>query len=415
MEQLIPRSLRIWENVSSNLARSVVFSQFQSMTKGHLTLKIQGDSSVYSFGYGNKIKAEIEVKNDRFFQRFWADGELGFGESYVAGDWESPDLSQVIRWFFLNGDKIEATLKLDESPSPFLHLLLGVQYLQGATQSKAGASRANWASRYELERPFYSLMLDENLNNSGAYFDENDSLAEAQVRKYRAIAQELRIFPGCKILELGCGWGGFALYLAKHFDCHVTAVTLSQEQTEFLKQKVSSFGYEHKITVLHSDYRRVEGRFDRIVSIEMIDLLETSELSGFFERCDKWLNPGGVMVHQLLLSPEFKKTGGSKESFQNKHITLGLKRPSLRQILAAMGETSDFCLRHLEDRGQSYSKTLHNWSQNFRNNLDQVASLGFDQTFTRSWQYYLAYAEAAFEQGLMTSVQLTLSRSMERT
>lgn len=415
MEQLIPRTLRLWENMSSNLSKSAVFSQFQGMTKGHLTLRLKDDPGTYSFGYGNKVKAEIFVENERFFQRFWSEGELGFGESYVEGDWNSPDLAQVIRWFFLNGEQIETAVRPDDASNPFLQFMVGLRYVTGALGNRSSTLPENWASRYDLERPFFSLMLDSKLNNSGALFTKNDNLEEAQARKHRKIARELRIRPGSHILELGCGWGSFAIYLAQTFDCYVTAVTLSNEQFEYLSAKVKELGLESRVQALHADYRMVQGVYDRIVSIELIDTIEFSQLPDFFQRCEAWLKPNGIMVHQLLLSPEHRRLGESHQEWKERHIAPGIKTPSLSQLLEAMGETSPFSVRSLRDTGLSYSKTLHHWAENFVRNLEAVRGLGFDETFIRSWHYYLCYAEAAFEYGLMSSAQITLSRAMERS
>lgn len=413
MEQLIPLTLRLWENMSSNLAKSAVFSQFQGMTKGHLTLRLLGESNTYSFGYGNKVKAEIFVKNERFFQRFWSEGEIGFAESYVDGDWTSPDLAQVIRWFFLNGEQIETAVRV-ESSKPIVQLMAGLCYLRGALVSPKAVPEI-WASRYDLERPFFSLILDSELNNSGALFGKNDGLEEAQLRKQRRIARDLRIRPGAQILELGCGWGSFAIFLAQSYDCVVTAVTLSEEQFEHLSRRVKELGLEDRVKPLHADYRWVKGVYDRVVSIELVDTLEFSQLSEFFSLCDQWLKPNGVMVHQLLISPEHRSLGESHQEWMERHISPGIRTPSLSHILHAAGNSSEFSLRNLRDTGLSYSKTLHYWSQNFMKNLDAVRALGFDENFIRNWHYSTNYAEAAFEHGLMSSVQITLSRAMERS
>ncbi len=415
MEQLIPRTIRLWENVSSNLSKSAVFSQFQGMTKGHLTLRLEGDPGTYSFGYGNKVKAEIFVENERFFNRFWSDGELGFGESYVEGDWNSPDLAQVIRWFFLNVDKIETVVRPEDGASPFMQFMMGLRYVQDVIGAKPSTLAETWASRYDLERPFFALMLDSRLNNSGALFTKLDTLDEAQIRKHKKIARELRIRPGAHILELGCGWGSFALYLAQNFDCYVTAVTVSEEQYQYLQSKIEELGLSNRIHAIHADYRMIQGVYDRIVSVELIDTIEPSQLGDFFERCELWLKPNGIMVHQLLVSPEHRTSSETPVEWNQKHITPGIVTPTLSQVLEAMGRSTGFCIRNLRDTGLSYSKTLHVWTSNFIRNLDAVRALGFDEKFIRSWHYYLCYAEAAFEHGLMTSALVTLSRATERS
>lgn len=417
MEQLIPRTLRRIENYQSNLAKSAVFSQFQGMTKGHLSLHLKDDPVSYSFGYGKKVKADIHIENERFFSRFWSNGELGFGESYVEGDWNSPDLAQVIRWFFLNVDKVDAFVPSEGGESPFMQFMLGIRTIQELINTtRPLAYMDTWASQYELERPFFELMLDSNLNNSGALFAKNDTLEVAQLRKHQKIVRELRIKPGSKILELGCGWGSFAIHLAKNFDCHVTAVTLAEEQQLFLKAEIDRLGLKHKITALHADYRNVTGLYDRIVSIELIDTLDPTQLTDFFRLSNLWLKPHGIMVHQLLLTPEaFRSELHGRKEWNQRYISPGVLTPSLSQLLEAMNHDASFCIRNMRDIGLSYSKTLAAWTQNFKKNLAAVRQLGFDERFIRSWHYYLSYAEAAFDHGLLTAAQITMSRATQRT
>jgi cyclopropane-fatty-acyl-phospholipid synthase len=417
MEQLIPRTLRRWESYQSNLAKSAVFSQFQSMTKGHIELRLKNDPTTYSFGYGKKVRGFMEIENERFFSRFWSNGELGFGESYVDGDWNSPELSKVIGWFFLNVDKVDAFVHPEEVDNSFMQFMLGLRYIQTViNHNKTLPSMGNWASRYELERPFFELMLDSSLTNSGAIFEQSESLEAAQKRKRDTIASELQIKTGSRILELGCGWGSFALYLATHYDCHVTAVTLSEEQSEYLKLRVKQLGISDRVDVLYADYRNVTGLFDRIVSIELIDTIEASQLKNFFSLCDRWLKPQGIMVHQLLLTPEaYRHDLLQRNEWNQKYISPGILTPSLSALVSAMSETSSFCIRNLSDIGLSYSKTLEAWTSNFKENIQRVRSLGFDEAFIRGWQYYLAYAEAAFDHGLLTAAQITITRATERS
>lgn len=417
MEQLIPRTLRRWESYQSNLAKSAVFSQFQSMTKGHIELRLKNDPITYSFGYGKKVRGMIEVENDRFFSRFWSNGELGFGESYVDGDWNSPELSKVIRWFFLNVDKVDAFVRPEEVDNSFMQFMVGIRYIQTViNHAKPLPSMGNWASRYELERPFFELMLDPSLNNSGAIFNKDETLESAQIRKQKKIARELQIKAGSRILELGCGWGSFAIYLALNYDCHVTAVTLAEEQYEYVKLRVKQLGISDRVNVVHADYRNVSGLFDRIVSIELIDTIEAGQLNDFFSLCDRWLKPQGIMVHQLLLTPESYRADLLKRNEWNqKYISPGILTPSLSELLSSMSENSSFCIRNLKDIGLSYSKTLEAWTANFKENIQKVRALGFDEAFIRSWEYYLSYAEAAFDYGLLTAAQITISRATERS
>lgn len=417
MEELIPRTLRRWENYQSTLYKSAVLAKFQSMTRGHLTLRVQGDSHAYSFGFGKKVLADMEIRNERFFTRFMKHGELGFGESFVEGDWDSPDLVALIRWFLLNIDQLDALGRVEAGDHPLFQFLQGVEQIQAMLYGvRPGGFTDALAAHYELERSFFALMLDPTLTNSSAIFEGRESLEAAQLRKNRRIAQELRIKPGDHILEIGAGWGSLSLYLALCFPCRITAVTISEEQHDYLKQKVAQMGLEQRIFPALLDYRSVKGSFDRIVSVELIDALDAQELPGFFAHCDELLKPQGIMVHQMLLTPErFRSENHSGADWIRKYISPGAFTPSLSQMLHAANEKADFSVRRLEDIGLSYARTLSAWRQRFESHLPEVKALGFDESFIRSWRYYLSYAEAAFQHGLLTAAQLTMTRPTQRS
>lgn len=418
MEQLIPRTLRRWENYQTSLAKSAVLQRFQAMTKGQMTMRVDGDRSPYSFGYGKKIQAEMNVHNERFFTRFLGGGELAFGESFVDGDWDSPDLVDLIRWFFVNMEHLNNFARMDMPDQPLFQVLHGLHSIQNLINHARPTGFSDAISaHYELERPFFSLMLDPSLSNSGGLFLENDTLESAQLRKQRRIARELRIRPGDTVLELGCGWGSLAIYLAMCYECTVTAVTISEEQFRYISHRVDELNLRGKVIPLHQDYRAVKGTFDRIVTVELIDTLELSELPGFFSLCESWLKPHGIMLHQLLLTPEpFRSDRGSGAEWIHKYISPGSLTPSMGQLIQAMNEgAAGFCIRRLRDMGLSYAKTLNAWSLRFSHQIDRVKDLGFDDRFIRSWRYYLAYAEAAFDHGLLTAAQITLTRSTQRT
>lgn len=417
MEQLIPRTLRRWESYQTSIAKNIVLSRFQAMTKGQMTMHVDGDKSSYSFGYGKKVQAEMRIHNERFFTRFLGGGELGFGESFVDGDWDSADLVSLIRWFFINMDHLNNFSRIDMPEQPLFQVLHGLQSIQNLINHARPSDFSDAISaHYELERPFFALMLDPSLSNSGGLFRENDTLESAQLRKQRRIAKELHIKPGDSVLELGCGWGSLAIYLALCYDCKVTAVTISEEQHRYLLHRVRELGLEKRVIPLHQDYRAIEGSFDRIVSVEMIDALERDELPGFFRLCEAWLKPQGIMLHQLLLTPEpFRSDRGAGAEWIQKYISPGSLTPSMGQLIQALNEgASAFCIRRLRDMGLSYAKTLNAWTLRFSHNIDKVRELGFDERFIRSWRYYLAYAEAAFDHGLLTAVQITLTRSTQR-
>jgi cyclopropane-fatty-acyl-phospholipid synthase len=415
MEQIIPRTLRRWENYQSQLCKSAVLGKLQTMTRGHLALRIDGEPSTYSFGYGQKIAADILVHQERFFQRFLRHGELGFGASYVEGDWDTPDLVQVLRWFLLNTDELEPARKEDPFDVSLFNFLQGLGRFQDLVlRGQTTGLHDSIVGQYALERPFFQLFLDSGLHNSGALFAEGDDLEAAQLRKQRRLVHELRPEVGDHILELGCGWGGFALYLALCLPCKVTAVTISEEQHRYLCEQVKKLKLEQRVFPLLQDFRQVKGTFDRIVSVELIDSLSAPEWPQFFQHCDSLLKSHGIMVHQLLLSPDRYRHENQGSEWIQRYISPGMATPSLGQVLTAMNRDSRFCVRRVEDIGLSYAKTVDAWRSRFEERLAQVRQQGFRESFIRSWRYYLAFAEAAFEHGLLSAAQLTMTRPTER-
>lgn len=412
MDQVIPKTLRRIETYQSSLYKNGVLSRFQKMNKGHLKLEIVGDNHNYSFGLGKKIQAHIRVKNNDFFQKLLKSGDVGFGESYVEGDWESDDLVELMKWFLINNENPDKQNHLEDSLFLFLESVHKMQNF--LHQDRYSSFDKNISFRYDLGETFFSQWLDESLTYSSALFQGQDlCLEEAQRLKNKRIAEQLKIQRGDNILELGCGWGSLSLYLALSYDCKVTAVTVSEEQHKYLSARVEELGLQDKIIPKLMDFRKITGRFHHIVSVELLDSLVETDLKEFFKVCNKALKRNGRMVHQVILCPESMRMENGMGEWVQKHLAPGALTPSLSQLCLAASKDTEFKLINLQDMGPDYALTFSHWREKFLLNENKLQNSGYDEKFLRTWEYFLAYAEAANMMGAMTCAQITMQRQSD--
>ncbi|HYW29742.1 MAG TPA: cyclopropane-fatty-acyl-phospholipid synthase family protein [Gaiellales bacterium] len=346
----------------------------------------------------------MEITSERFFDRLGRDGKIGFGEAYMAGDWRTADLPGVLLAF--------ATGLTSLIPAPFqrLRALYEPSHPVHEANTQAGARR-NIQRHYDLSNELFGLFLDETMTYSCAIFEPGDSLADAQRRKYRAMADLARLEPGHHVLEIGTGWGGMAIHAASEIGCRVTTITISEQQHDFARRRVARAGLADRVEVLLRDYREMEGRFDRIVSIEMFEALGEEYWPVFFAACDRLLAPGGRMALQTITMPHDRHRASRRSyTWMHKYIFPGGLIPSEQALDAALRKASS--LRAVERRqiGQHYGPTLHAWRDRFLARWGDVRALGFDDGFRRMWEFYLAYCEAGFRAGALGDVQLALER-----
>lgn len=405
MNKVIPRTIKKIENYHNSLYKSSLLSKLQKMTYGHLSLDIEGDSHSYSFGLGQKIQANLHIKNEQFFSRILRHGEVGFGESYVEGDWDSKDLVSLIKWFIIN---IHCSHSKDP---PLVFILDGLHKIKRLmNQNSYSSFDKNISYHYDLGKFFFAQFLDETLTNSCGIFEgERPSLENAQILKNRRISEKLQLNGQTSVLEVGCGWGSLSFYMALSYGCPVTCVTISEEQYKYICERISELHLGDLITPLLCDYRDVKGRFDRIVSVEIIDSLVQSDLHNFWEVCDRLLKPKGRMVHQVLIQPESKQLNSQGDWIQ-KYITPGALTPTLTELCGAIQSSSTFYMEHLDDMGQDYATTYQFWLERFTSRIDFLRRQGYDESFLRTWRYYLAYAQAAHSLEALSCVQISLRR-----
>ena len=369
-----------------------------------------GEKSRY--GDGSEPVVDITIHSADFFKRLALYGDIGFAESYMDGDFDTPALNDLVRLALLNSHTL-GTKSEDYSKNrlgnifPFANRVKHIMRKNSKTRS-----RKNISEHYDLSNDFFKLMLDETMMYSSAVFEHNEEdLHSAQKRKIARLAQKLRIKPGAKVLEIGSGWGAMAIYLAKEMQCDVTTVTLSKEQKELCHERFALENVEEKIDILLKDYRDLEGSFDAIISIEMFEAVGAEYFDVFFKKCESLLKPSGVLAMQVITIPDQRYRAYSKSTdFIQKYIFPGGHLPSVSKVLEVTSKHTRLNLLHMEEFAEDYAKTLRVWDENFSAKLDDVRALGFDEYFIRMWKMYLNYCEAAFLTRNIGLVQMVFSR-----
>ncbi len=411
------RSRRASSRTASRTQRRAfraVTALFAKIEHGRLHVTLP-DGRRRAFGDGRaELVAHLTVHHWDFFRRLLSGGSIGVGESYMAGEWEADDLVAMIRIVIANRDELKAI-----TPSTLVSVVSD-KVMHTSRANRIGQSQENISAHYDLSNELYELFLDETMTYSAARFPEpGASLAEAQRHKYAELARKAQVTADCHVLEIGCGWGGFALYAAGEIGCRVTGITLSVEQLEYARERVAEAGLSHLVDLQLVDYRLVEppeGGFDRIVSIEMLEAVGHKYLGTYFATVDRLLARDGLASIQVITIPE-QRYGNylRRPDFIQKHIFPGGHIPSLEAMAGAMGRHSELYVEHVENIGMDYAETLRQWRENFLANLDAVRSLGFDDQFIRMWEFYFAYCEGAFLARYIGDLQLVLTRTMNPT
>jgi cyclopropane-fatty-acyl-phospholipid synthase len=355
-------------------------------------------------GGGDPDAPVMTIARDAFFHRLAAGGKIGFGEAYMAGDWEADDLAGVLRAF---AGRVERLLP---GPLQRLRALYEPRIPAEERNTVAGAAR-NIARHYDLSNDLFALFLDPTMTYSAAVFEPGDTLEAAQIRKYEALCRMAGIGPDDHVLEIGTGWGGFAMHAAAAHGCRVTSATISQAQASFARERVAAAGLSDRIEVVLRDYRLLEGRYAKIVSIEMLEAVGEEYWPSFFAACDRLLEPGGTIALQTITMPHGRYLASRRAyGWIHKYIFPGGLIPSREAIDRVLRDTSSLRVTGAAEIGRHYATTLRHWRERFLARRDQVHALGFDGTFVRMWEFYLAYCEAGFAAGALGDAQLRLAR-----
>ncbi len=392
----------------TNAAESIFLKALGGLKQGHLELTNRGVT--HHFGAkSDYLHAVITVHDSQFFRRALLDGDIGIGESYMAGEWTSPDVANVIRLAVRNLDYLENNNSWFSAFSRAGNRIQHVLKSNTVTRSKQ-----NIQAHYDLSNEFFGLFLDDSMMYSCGWFESaSDSLERAQFNKLERICRKLQLQPGDRVLEIGTGWGGFALHAASKYGAHVTTTTISQQQHDWAAGRFGDFDPEgQRIKLLMEDYRKLKGSYDKIVSIEMFEAVGLDFYDEFFSTCDRLLKPDGTMLMQTItmLDQKFPAYHRSSDWIQ-KYIFPGGELASMTEIMKSTSRATRLALFNAEDMGLHYARTLDEWRRRFMRNLGAVRNLGFDENFTRMWEFYLAYCEGAFLERHVSTVQLVFTKS----
>ncbi len=391
--------------VLDRLARPLVLKRLAELQGGEIIL--HDSAGTNSVGEVGDLRATVRVHRPRFFRQALFGGKLSVAESYLRGDWDCDDLTSLVRIFVRNlrgGDRIERGLVR------IPNFIRRMQHLWRAN-TKSG-SRRNIGAHYDLGNDFFRLWLDDTLAySSGIFRDSSASLADASREKFDRVCRKLDLRSADQVLEIGSGWGGFALHAANHYDCRVTTTTISQEQYALARQRVNQERRGGQINLLLEDYRDLTGQYDKLVSIEMIEAVGHRYLDAYLNKCSQLLRPDGSMVLQAIVMPERDHRQYLRSvDYIQKYVFPGGCLPSLSTILASVGRSTDMRLVHAEDFAPHYAQTLRHWRRNFVAKLDAVRELGYSEQFIRLWNFYLCYCEAVFEERHVGVLQIQLDK-----
>lgn len=387
------------------LCRSLVSKSLAGMTRGTLTLNDAAGAT--RFGERDELSPTVDVHRGRFYRRIIAGGSIGAAESYIDGDWDCDDLVGLIRLLVRNlpsAEKLETRLsRLASFGARVVHWL--------RSNTKAG-SRKNIRAHYDLGNEFFKLWLDDTMAySSGVFPMKADSLQAASTEKFDRVCRKLDLRPDDHVVEIGSGWGGFALHAAGNYGARVTTTTISDNQFAETKRRIEAAGLQQRILPIKADYRDLEGRFDKLASIEMIEAVGHRFLDDYFRRCSSLLKPDGTMVVQAIVMPEARHAEYLRSvDFIQKYIFPGGCLPSVASMLESVGRSTDLRLVHVEDFAPHYAETLRQWNRRFHLRLPEIRELGCTEEFIRLWRFYLCYCEALFEERHIGVVQLQFDK-----
>lgn len=380
-----------------HVLRRMLLARMQGMRHGRLI--IDDPLGRVELGQGPDTHPElvvhVQVDDLAFYRAVAANGSVGAGEAFMDGLWRCDDLVGLIRLLVRNRDL------LDGMESGLARLGgLAMKGWHALRRNTREGSRRNIAAHYDLGNDFFGLFLSPDLMYSSALWDgEDDTLALASTRKLDRVCQWLDLKPGDRVIEIGTGWGGFAVHAARHYGCHVTTTTISREQHALAAQRVEEAGLDDRVTLLLEDYRDLVGTYDKLVSIEMIEAIGAPYLDTYFATLGSLLRPGGrALVQAITIEDHRYAQALASVDFIKRHVFPGSFIPSIQAMLAAKTRVTDLALVRLEDFGISYARTLEAWRERFLGSLGQVRGQGFDERFIRSWEFYLAYCEGGFRE-----------------
>lgn len=393
----------------SQFAKQQILKHLAQLKVGNLLL-VDG-AEKHSFGNGSEISAIIIVHDQRFYGEIAFGGSIGAGEAYMLGYWTADSLTNVIRLMCLN----QAVMDTLEGGYQWLTKPL-MKVLHWLNSNTTEGSRKNIAAHYDLGNDMFALFLDSTMMYSSAIFNANTpTLRAASELKLKTICDKLDLKPQDHVIEIGTGWGGFAMYAAMNYGCKVTTTTISKQQYEFAKKRVGEAGLSDRITLLLEDYRHLDGTYDKLVSIEMIEAVGHQFYNTYFAKVGALLKPNGMALIQAITIADQRYESAKKSvDFIQRYIFPGSCIPSNTAMLNSVTKSSDLRLFDLEDIGPHYATTLRLWRKNFFDNIAEIRQLGYSEEFIKMWEFYLCYCEGGFAERALGDAHLLLTKPGNR-
>jgi len=394
----------------SRLCKFLLLKQLAELNHGHLTIYTI-DQEIRLGQEDADLQACIQVTDAHFFEAAVLGGSVGAAESYMADEWQTDDLTALIRLLVRNRHLVD---DMEKGLARFTGWMLqGLHWLRKNTRE---GSRDNIAAHYDLGNELFELFLDRDhmMYSSALFYDVNETLEQAQFNKLSRLCDKLDLQPDDHLLEIGTGWGGCAVFAALHYGCRVTTTTISREQYELAIKRVSELDLEDKVTVLLEDYRDLSGQYDKLISIEMVEAVGHHFIDDYFQCCHDLLKPDGLAIIQAITLEDHRyQQAVNAVDFIKRYIFPGSFIPSVSVLVTAAGK-AELKLSNLEDIGPSYAQTLNIWRQRFFQHIEKVRALGYDEKFIRMWEFYLCYCEGGFIERSISDVHLLFSKSANR-
>lgn len=393
------------------LLRKALLNKLSHLKNARLTVADPFGEIVLGHQGPDGLSAKIEVFDMSFYRQISLGGSVGAAESYMNKLWQADDLTAVIRILVRNRDLLDS---MEGGLATLTNTLL--KFWHFARRNSKHGSRKNIAAHYDLGNDLFSLFLDKHgMYSSATYHDLELSLEEASTAKLERICRKLDLSSDDHVLEIGTGWGGFATYAAKKHGCKVTTTTISKEQFDAAKLRIADEGLTDRVTVLMQDYRDLGGRYDKLVSIEMIEAVGHHYLDTYLRQCASLLKPDGLaLIQAITIEDQRYKQALKSVDFIKRYIFPGSFIPCINAIIASASRCTDLRLINLEDQGESYALTLKAWRERFMASLDKVRAQGYDEQFIRMWEFYLCYCEGGFREKSISNVQLLFAKPGNR-
>jgi len=393
--------------ITQNICKTIIFRLLQKIRIGHLTVFLP-DGQKEQFGErSSPLSADMTISDYRFFSDVVLRGDVGLGESFMQGMWNTSDITGLFRLFIKNRNSLKEGY-------PAASWLLGQtsRLVYNPRRNTPAGSRENIQQHYDLSNEFFQKFLDPSmLYSCGIYSSEKDSCEAAQKNKINSIIEKAQIKATDHVLEIGCGWCGFAIEAVKQTQCRLTGITVSQAQYELAMDRIKQEGLEQNIEIRLQDYREIKGLYDKIVSIEMLEAVGHRYFGRFFQCCDRLLKPGGLLVLQVITIPDQRyEEYRRKTDWIQKYIFPGGHLPSVTILSQAATEYSSFIIENLKDIGTHYATTLKDWRGKYLRNIESISAMGFNSVFQRKWEYYLAICEAGFAERVLGDMQVVFRK-----